>query len=412
MDRGRGWQMRAYLALSHALPLAAPFVLRRRLARGREDPARWREKLGETGVARPPGPLVWMHGVGVGEVMALRGLIAAMAERMPALQFLVTSTARSSAQVMGTNLPPRTIHQFLPLDAPRYVAAFLDHWRPGLSVWAEQDLWPCAVMAAAARGIPLALVNARMDAASFARRQRLAGVYRDCLAAFGHLSAQDAQSADHLARLAGRRVEVTGSLKAAAPPLACDEGELVRLRAALAGRPVWAATSTHPGDVEVALSAQRLRMQSEPESLLILAPRDPDPALDTAGLPLAVRSQRQAPVAGVYLADTYGELGLWYRLAPVALVGGGFGIGGHNPWEAARLGCAVLHGPDVANFAKDYEAFQMAGAARVVVDAKALAQALADPALPAMALRGRALAEAGMAGIGALADRLLDMVEA
>ncbi len=406
----RSWQTAAYLAASHALPLVAPLVLRRRLARGREDPARWREKLGEAGAARPEGPLVWMHAVGVGEVMALRGLIAALATGNAALTFLVTSSARSSAVVLAANLPPRTIHQFLPLDAPRYLARFLDHWRPGLSVWAEQDLWPGAVMACASRGIPLALVNARMNDGAFARRQRAMGLYADLLGAFGYLSAQDATSAAHLAQLGGREVAVTGSLKAAAPPLACDEAELARLRAALAGRPVWAATSTHPGDEAVAVAAHRLRMAAAPDSLLILAPRDPSREVEFGGLPVARRSGGEAPGNGVYLADTFGELGLWYRLAPVALVGGGFGIGGHNPWEAARLGCAVLHGPVVQNFASDYKAFHDANAAVSVPDATALAAALSRPDLPAIAAHGHALAKTGMVGIEALSTRLLAMV--
>ena len=159
-----GWQLAAWLGLSRALPLVAPALLRRRLAQGREDPARWREKLGEPTAPRPKGRLVWLHAVGLGEVLALRGLILAMAAEDPELSFLVTSSARSSAQVMAANLPPRTQHQFLPLDAPRYLRRFLAHWQPDLSVWAEQDLWPGGVGAADRAGVPLALVNAHQAA--------------------------------------------------------------------------------------------------------------------------------------------------------------------------------------------------------------------------------------------------------
>ena len=182
-----GLMLRAYLAASRAIPLAAPRHLQKRLAKGKELPDRWREKLGEPTLPRPDGPLIWLHAVGLGEVLALRGLIAALAERSEA-QFLVTSTTRASAEVLAANLPPRTRHQFLPLDAPGYLHRFLDHWQPSLSVWAEQDLWPGAVAAASARGIPLALVNARMNADAYARRRHWRGLYADLLARFaaGH----------------------------------------------------------------------------------------------------------------------------------------------------------------------------------------------------------------------------------
>lgn len=412
--------LRGYLLASGLLPLVAPAVLRRRLARGKEDPARWREKLGEATLPRPAGRSVWLHAVGLGEVLALRGLIAAMAARDADLSFLVTSTARSSAQVMAANLPPRTVHQFLPLDAPGYVARFLDHWRPGLSVWAEQDLWPGAVAATAARGIPLALVNARMNAAAFARRRRAAGLYRALLGRFALVTAQEEDSARHLAALGAGGVQVMPSLKSAAPPLACDAAELGRLRAALAGRRVWAAVSTHAGDEGAAFPAHLSVLAQAPGACLIVAPRLPARVDEIArvaqgfGLALARRSAGQGldalPEGGVYLADTFGETGLWYRLAPVALVGGGFGIGGHNPWEAAALGCAVLHGPDVANFAPDYAAFHTSDAARAVPDAAALAAALADPALAAMAARGQALWRQGAGQVDGLAARLCAMV--
>jgi 3-deoxy-D-manno-octulosonic-acid transferase len=404
-----------YLAATAALsPLGAP-LLRRRLARGKEDPGRWREKLAQGMAARPPGPVVWLHAVGVGEVMALRGLIGALAPRMPEATFLVTSSALASAQVFAAQRPARTIHQFLPLDLPGPVARFLSHWRPCLSVWAEQDLWPRLVVRAAAAGVPLALVNARMGARAFASRARVRGLYAALLGRFGLIDAQDAATAAHLAALGARGVTVSGPLKAAAPPLGCDPGELARLRAALAGRRVWAAVSTHAGDEAVAFAAQARLMQGDPGAVLIVAPRVPARAAEVAaaargaGLPVSLRSAGQAPGPGVYLADTFGEAGLWYRLAPAALVGGGFGIGGHNPWEAAALGAAVLHGPGVENFSSDYSMFRAEAAAVAVADAASLAAALSAPGLAAVAARGQALQARGLAALPRLAERLAGM---
>ena len=411
-----GLWLSAYAVAGHALaPLAAP-LLRRRLARGKEDPDRWREKLGEATASRPPGRLVWLHAVGLGEVLALRGLAAEMADRAPDLTFLLTSTARSSAEATARNLPPRTIHQYLPLDLPGPRRRFLDHWRPDLSVWAEQDLWPGLVTEAARRGIPLALVNARMNADAYRRRARARGLYAPLLRAFRLIAAQDPATARHLEALgAPAPVAVTGSLKPAAPPLADDPAARAAVEAASGTRPLWLAASTHAEDEAVAFAA----LDAMPGTLLILAPRLPRRGPEIAAAACAARLAPALRSAGdlpgpdtrVYIADTIGELGLWYRMSPAALVGGSFGpVNGHNPWEPARLGCAILHGPNIANFAADYAALDAEGAARLVGSGPDLAAALADPALPQMAEAARALADTHATGARDLARALLGLM--
>ncbi len=419
-ERAGGPWLGAWTAAGHALtPFAGP-ILRYRLGRGKEDPARWREKLGEPTARRPRGRLAWLHAVGLGEVLALRGLIAEMADRAPDLSFLVTSTARSSALATARNLPPRTIHQFLPLDLPGPRRRFLDHWRPDLSVWAEQDLWPGLVADTTARGIPLALVNARMNADAFRRRARARRLYAPLLRAFDVIAAQDEATARHLQALgAPAPVPVTGSLKPAAPPLADDPAARAEVEAALGPRPVWLAASTHAEDETVALTAHRAIVDAAPEVLLLLVPRQPArgpeiaEATRAAGLVPALRSEGALPdpATQVYIADTIGELGLWYRLAPAALVGGSFGpVNGHNPWEPARLGCAILHGPNTANFAADYAALHAAGAARLVRGAPDIAAALADPDLARMAETARALADTHAEGARDLARDLVGLL--
>lgn len=407
------WQTHLALALGRALPLLAPLLLRRRLARGKEDPERWREKLGEASATRPGGRLVWLHAVSVGEVMALRGLIGELAAAAPELEFLLTSSSRASARVIGGQLPPRTRHHYVPLDAPAYVARFLAHWRPDLAVFSEQDLWPGLVHGAARAGVPLALVNARLHDASFARRKRLYGLYRDMLVQFTLIAAQDAATARNLTALGAAGVRITGPLKAAAPALAADPAELARLRALLAGRRCWLLASGHAEDDAPALAAQAALQAVDPAHLLILAPRQPDrgTAIAAAAAALGLRATRRSlaegpETAAVWITDTLGEMGLWYRLCPVTLVGGSFGpTEGHNPWEPAALGSAVLHGPRVANFPADYAALQAAEAARQVSAATLPAALQADPA--AYAGRALALVGAARAGLPALAQDLL-----
>jgi len=415
-----GWQTRSYLLLSRAIPLFAPDILRRRLIRGREDPARWQEKLGHATQPRPEGRLIWLHAVGLGEVLALRGLIGAMSAIDPALHFLITSTARSSAQVIGANLPARTRHQYLPIDAPRYLRRFLDHWQPNLSIWAEQDIWPGAIAACQRRGIPRALVNARMNADAFQRRARLRGLSRDTISRFQFITAQDAETASHLRALGADSVQISGSLKSAAPALAADPQALADAGHALTGRKIWLAASTHAGDEAVALATQRSLVQHDPAWLLLLTPRDPNRApqiqsqAQAHGLTSVLRSARQTPDSthSIWIGDTFGELGLWYRLAPTALIGGSFGsTNGHNPWEAAALGCAILHGPHTANFANDYTMLHAADAAREV-SMDTLAASLNDPGLTGMATRAQALVTAGQDSLAPLARTLCNMATA
>ena len=401
------------MTVSRLIPLAAPAILGRRLRQGREDAARWREKLGETDAPRPDGRLIWLHAVGLGEVMALRGLIAAMTEAGEASararsegvepdappSFLVTSTARSSAEVFARNCPPGTTHQFLPLDAPRYLARFLDHWRPDLSIWAEQDLWPGAIVATARRGIPLALVNARMNAASFEKRRRIRGLYADLYARFAVIEAQDATTARHLAALGAPNVRTGLPLKAAAPAPWADPAEVRRLAEALGARRLWLAASTHPEDETAVLAAQTALFRSDPRWLLLLVPRDPSRGVET-GLPTRRRSAGglPGPDHAIWLGDTFGEMGLWLSLADRIVIGGSFGAtGGHNPWEAAALGKGTLHGPNVANFTADYARLEAAGAARPVT-AEGLAHAITEPppdGVAALSLVGEARTRIG-----------------
>jgi 3-deoxy-D-manno-octulosonic-acid transferase len=400
------------LAATRAIPLVAPPLLRRRLARGKELAGRWQEKLGRPTQPRPDGPLVWLHAVGLGETLALRGLIAALAAQSPETRFLVTSTTRASAEVLAANLPANTRHQFLPLDAPGYLRAFLDHWRPGLSIWAEQDLWPRAVVETARRGIPLALVNARMNADAYARRRRWRGLYADLFARFRLIAAQDDVTAGHLAQLGAAGVRVTGSLKAAAPPLGADPQALGLARAALLGRRPLLLASSHAEDEAAVFSALRVLV---PRPLVIVAPRLPARGPEIAaraagfGLTATLRSAGQGPTADLWIADSFGEMGLWYRLCPVAVIGGTHGpTEGHNPWEAAALGSAILHGLRTANFAADYAALHRASAAEPVVPETLAAALTADHS--AMAARARALSEQARGALDPLATDLLALM--
>lgn len=364
-------------------------VLRQRLRRGKETVQGMDQKLMRRPAQRPAGPLVWGHAVGVGEAQALVGLFAVLSERLPAHQFLITTTARTSAQALSSGLPPRCLHQFAPIDTPGTAAAFLDHWRPSLALWCEMDLWPCLLRATAEREIPRVLVNARLTGASLQRKLRLRAFHAALLGEFDRLYAQDDSTAQGLVALGtpASRVGVAGTIKALARPVPCDAAEWARWKPVAAQRPVWLAASSHAGEEAVVLQAhQRLRAE-HPTALLIIAPRYPLRGPELAALAaraegagsVGLRSRGEAalPEHAVYVADTIGEMGLWYRLAGVAFVGGSLvNVGGHNPFEPLALGCRVLHGPQVHNFAPTYAALGEDGFTRQVSTAQDIASAV------------------------------------
>lgn len=400
-------------------PLAEP-LLKRRLAKGKEDPVRWREKLGEATVRRPDGPLVWLHGVGVGEVMALRGLIESLLVQRPDLNFLVTSSARSSGEVFAKNMPPRTQHQYLPLDFPYPATAFLDHWRPDLVVWSDQEIWPRLAVQVARRGVPQAYVAARITQASAKAKARFGHAYGDLYGLLDLRHAQDADTAAHLTDLMADSapVSVHGSLKAAAAPLREDAA----LRAALpTDRPIWVAASAHRADVDIALAAQQHALIKDGmDRLLIIAPRDLADAdyiahgCQKLSLTYAQLSKAEMPDARtqVLIADSFGALGTWYRASFAALIGGTFdATNGHNPWEAVAVGCPVLHGPRVKNFANDFEVLNAAQAVRPVERVDDIVTALADPNLQQIATRATDVRDQAARGMEGTTKALLALLK-
>jgi len=377
--------LRVYQWASAAGSPVAPQVLARRLSRGKEHPERLAERRGEATLKRPKGPLVWVHGASVGEMLAAVPLI----ERLRAQDFavLVTSGTVSSAALAEQRLPDGALHQFIPLDAPRFVRRFLDHWRPDLALFVESDLWPNLILSCADRRIPMIVINGRLSERSFTRWQRVPGVIAALLSCFDLCLTQSATDAERYAQLGAPRVTSTGNLKLDVPAPPADQAALQRLKEIVGARPVVAAASTHPGEESAIIAAhQQLRVKF-PSLLTVIAPRHPARGesiaaiAKLAGFTVALRSRRAQPMPdiGIYVADTLGELGLIYRIAPIVFMGGSLAShGGQNPIEAIRLGAAVLHGPHVWNFAEIYATLDAAHGAKLVGDEAALTAHLGE----------------------------------
>jgi 3-deoxy-D-manno-octulosonic-acid transferase len=393
--------LRAYRRLAAAAMPLAPLLASGRIRRGKELPERVNERCGQAELLRPDGPLVWFHAASVGELLAVVPIVEHVCARGVAV--LVTSGTVTSAQLAEWRLPAGAVHQFSPYDAPRFVTRFLDHWRPNLALFAESDLWPNLIVAAAERGIPLILVNGRLSERSFARWRRLPRSIRALLGHFDLCLAQSVTDAARYGELGAPRIATTGNLKLDVPAPPADAEALASLGAAINGRPVIAAASTHPGEEKIVIDVHRRLRESFPGLITLVAPRHPErgPGVleiaSAAGLNAIARSDGDLPDDGteIYVADTIGELGIIYRVAPVVFMGGSLvRHGGQNPIEAAKLGSAILHGPHVWNFKDLYAALDRSEGAAEVSDAgkltarigawledRAARQAAADAAL-------------------------------
>jgi 3-deoxy-D-manno-octulosonic-acid transferase len=333
------------------------------------------ERRGIDPTARPPGRLIWLHAASVGEAVSILPVLPALAEGVSTI--VITTGTVTSARLLAQRLDPslagRVLHRFAPLDVPHWAARFVDHWRPDAAAFIESELWPNLLAACRARGIPTMLINARLSERSLARWRRVPGLARHVLGGFARVQPRSETDAERLRALGCCRLGEPGDLKLAAPPLPVDETELQRLHDLLAGRPIWLAASTHPGEDKLILGAHRRLVTDHPGLLTIIVPRHPERGGTISAASYRSRGE-DPPEEGVWVADTLGELGLLYRLTGIAFIGRSLlpPGGGQNPLEPAHLGCAIAVGPHTGNFTDHVAMLRAAGALTVVGDATEL----------------------------------------
>lgn len=376
--------LKLYHALTKRAEKTLTQILEKRVLRGKEDETRLGERKGFASRKRPQTPLIWLHGASVGEAQSALILIKALLNKHQNIHILVTTGTKTSAALMEKNLPERAFHQYYPLDHPDWVDQFLDHWRPDLALWMESEIWPNMLMGIKRRAIPAALINARLSRKSY-KYWRLAGnAAKHLLSSFSLILAQTEQAASYFEALGAQKVIYTDNIKYSAAPLSCDEKDLAQFNAHVRARPLWLFASTHAGEEEMAARVHEILKANIPDVLSVIVPRHPERGaaihdlLKSSGLNSLMRGEEKAlPTADtdIYIANTLGELGLFYRAAPIACIGRSFsddGGGGHNPVEAAQLNCAVLHGPNVQNLEDIYDEMDSAMAALQCDDEHAL----------------------------------------
>ncbi len=381
----------AFAAVSAPVWWLAQRILQRR---GREDRARGAEKWGHASVARPGGRVVWFHAASVGEALALVTLLGRLTQAQGDLSVVLTTQTLASAQALALRgLPDRVIHQFAPADHPGAIDRFLRHWQPQALIVAESELWPVMLHRAGRAGLPRLLINTQMSAARAERRRRRLPVTRWLLGCFDRILVQDEASRQRLQDLgvAASRMQVAGVLKAASDPLPDHPAERAALWAMIGARPCWLAASTKAAEEPQVIAAQALALAELPDLLLLIAPRQTTEADRTEAAArtlfargaIARRSRGEAITAAtrVYIADTFGEMGLWYRLAPVTFIGNTLPVAdhstrGHNPFEPMRLNSMTLIGPCHSDVAVIVDDLASRGALALVEDAADLARAV------------------------------------
>ncbi len=342
--------------------LSAPLLallLAYRVRIGKEDKNRLSERKGKAEIPRPKGQLIWIHAASVGEAQSALILIERLHQDHPKARFLITSGTLTSAKLMGERLPPYALHQFYPLDHPTWVKNFLNHWQPDLALWMESELWPNMLLALKHKKIPAVLINARLSDKSYKNWQMIRSNIQKILSAFSLIMAQTDKDAERYTSLGGKHVLVTDNLKYSAVPLPYNKGDLENLKIALGNRKIWLYASTHAGEETLAYQLHKDLKNTYPDLLTIIVPRHPERRAEiekeghTTNLNITMRGENTnlpTPNTDIYIADTLGELGLFYRLSPIAMIGRSFSLdggGGHNPIEAAQLECAVLTGPNI-----------------------------------------------------------------
>jgi 3-deoxy-D-manno-octulosonic-acid transferase len=370
--------LKLYKFFSIALSPIIDSYLYYRKKNGKEDVARFNERIGKPSFPRPTGALIWVHAASVGEAISVLPLINKISNDHNSINILLTTGTITSSKVLESKLPKNIIHQYVPIDKYYVVKRFLKHWSPDLAIWVESELWPNMLTETKKTGCPMVLVNARMSENSYDKWKKHKKFSRDIISSFSKCLVQTEEDAKRFIEIGAVKVEVVGNLKYEAPALPADPAETGKLVSMIGDRPIWLAASTNKGEEEVLHFVHEKLSEKYDKLLTIIVPRHPDrckevvEAFKGKNLKIAVRSKGE-PIeksTNIYIADTIGEMGIFYRLSEIVFMGGSLvEHGGQNPLEAARLECAILSGSNTSNFKSIYKELSDANGVLIVKDA-------------------------------------------
>ena len=337
-----------------------PLYLQLRVWNGKEEVERLPERYGKSNLKRPEGKLIWIHAASVGESLSILPLIDLLIKHDNKAYVLLTTGTISSATLMRERLPDKAFHQYAPVDHFKYVQNFLNFWNPDVGIWTESEFWPNLIIEAKNHGVPIGLINGRISDKSFRRWKRLGKMISIILKKFDFCLGQTESDTNRLAVLGAKKYEYLGNLKFSSPPLPVDKQELSNLKSQLQDRPCWLAASTHKGEEEIVADVHQKLKDNYNSILTVIVPRHPERGEEIfeklsqyTNLTISRRSRGNSidSDTDIYLADTIGELGLFFSLSKITFMGKSLvPLGGQNPIEPLKLGSAVIHGPHMSNF--------------------------------------------------------------
>lgn len=359
-----------------------------RVYKKKEDKLRLKERFGKATLARPEGDVIWLHAVSVGEANSALILVEELLKSSTNITILFTTTTLTSAAIIAKKLPEfknRVIHQFLPIDSYFCVRNFLEYWQPRSAVFVESEIWPNLIFEAQEMGVKTFLVNARISKKSFKKWYFAKKIGFDIFNNFDVIFTQNEEDQENFSKLSNKKVIFFGNLKSQAQDLFCDEDELKKLKSQIGDRNFWIAASTHKGEEEIVIAVHKKLKEEFSDLLTIIIPRHPNRADEIKNLfndlNFSQRSKKEniKDSTEIYLADTFSELGIFYRLQNFAFIGGSLvKVGGHNPFEAIKLGCAVISGNLVENFKEVYKELEKNRGCILVKSAEQLAYAVEE----------------------------------
>ena len=349
--------MRLFLKLfSYLLTPFIYILVKKRVYKGLDDPIRYKERFGITNVSpKKNAEVIWFHAASIGESVSILPILNEWGIQRPQDQILVTTVTKTSAKIMQDRMPKGCIHQYVPFDLTHWVCRFLNHWRPKKLIVVESEFWLNMILESHNRGIKIFNINGKLSDASFKFWTKYRFLARNIFPKFSYIFAQSTTDKTRYLAVGAKNVEVLPNLKYAASPLPLHEENLKQLKQTCSDRKIWVIASTHAGEEKIICDWHHKLKGQHPNLLTIIIPRHTERSnaivqlIVAHNLKATTRSQNStiSKNTDIYVVDTLGEVGLFYALSPLVLIGGTLvdGIGGHNPIEPGLLGCNVILGP-------------------------------------------------------------------
>tara|TARA_Y100000590_G_scaffold325410_1_gene369184 strand:- start:1422 stop:2687 length:1266 start_codon:yes stop_codon:yes gene_type:complete len=373
-------------------PFATVYLKIRKL-RKKEDGIRYKEKLSKIIIKREKGFLVWFHMASVGEAMSILPLIENCIEEKKIDKILLTSITLSSGKILEKRFKqnPKVVHQFLPLDVPIFTNKFLEHWKPNLSIFIDSEIWPNLILQSSEKKIPLVLINARITEKSFKRWRLVENFAKKIFSKFNLCIASNKDSENFLEILGAKNIKNYGNLKFSqvknGSSNKLDSSFLDKIK----NRKIWCGASTHPTE-EVLCAKSHLKIKKIYNNVLtIIIPRhiDRSEKIKSELLNLNLKVEFYSKLdqinenTDIIIVDSYGESLKFYNISKYVFVGKSLSKtltanSGQNPIEPARLGCKILHGPNVTNFSEIYGYLKNLGVSKEIKNSEELSLSLVE----------------------------------